>query len=63
MELDPIEELWDLGRNKTIKAGGHEAPFMCSDPAKGECIVSCTETTTQSTSGLTLKYARSRFYS
>lgn len=54
MESDPTEELWDLGRNKTITAEVKQrtrSPFMCSDLGKLECIVSCTETTAQSSSG------------
>lgn len=53
MELDPTEELWDLGRNKTITAEVRKrtrSPFMCSDLGNRGCIVSCTETTTKSSS-------------
>lgn len=40
MESDPLEELGDVGRNETIKAGVKQMdtqPLFTQDPAKGKC--------------------------
>lgn len=54
MESDPLEELWDVGRSKTIKAGVKQTdmrPLFTQDPAKGKSIVSYSEATAQSNNG------------
>lgn len=54
MESDPLEELWDLSRSKTIRARVKQMdiePHFTQDPAKAKCVVSYSEATAKSNNG------------